>query len=290
MNYAKRKIEYILDYKRKKRQDLYLVKWCGIPELGSTWVRPIDISTHRYEFGRQINQFWEAAKKIIPHKKMPIVRRSNYEIPPEYSNMILVDYVKEKREKMKEILAENPLGENLIIENELDISKSPFSFDFIKQNTFIGDKSQLTEYAKELEEQLEIAEAMGHFCKEECGECTVKFYQQNDLGIHKASWKKYKHYRHVTAEEGGGHEYWKVVHPESYLIFECTDNCVCRKNGTCKMDQLSKLRANVNTTKFSIFKTDNDRGWGLKAMQRFKQGEAVIEVTVVFFQQCLINF
>ena len=274
-NCAKRRVEYIIDFKRKNQHDLYKVKWCGIPELGATWVRPIDITSHRYNFSQKIDEFWKTAKKVMPHKKMPVVRRSNYSIPAEYSTKIITDYAKEKHEQMKEILKQNPLGENLMIENEFDLYKTPFSFEFITDIKFIGNETQRKEFKRELENQEEVAQAMGHLCVEECGECTTELYNQCDLAAHTSTWKKHRHYKHVQTEEGD--DYWKVVHPPNFLIFECTDDCICRKNGTCQNDQLSKLRANYKNTKFSVFRTGDDRGWGLKTMQRFKEGEAVIE-------------
>jgi len=272
-NTCARKAEYILDFKRKSRNDLYKVKWCGLPEYAATWVRPVDIIAFRYEFARRVTEFWEAVVKLVPHKEMPIVRRSNCSIPAEYISKICSNYQKIKRESMIEICAENPLKSALLIENEYDVCASPFNFEFISENAFCGAKEQLKAYEDEKATQKQVAEALGFCCKQECGECSANFYKEYALASHKATYSKHKHYKYDEERD-----YWKVCHPAHFLIFECTDDCICKKEGRCKLDMLTKLRDNHSSNKFLVSRTGDDRGWGLTAMQAFKQGEPVIEV------------
>jgi hypothetical protein len=272
-NTSARKAEYILDFKRKSKTDLYKVKWCGLPEYAATWVRPVDVLAFRHEFARKVTEFWEAAAKTVPHKEMPIVRRSNCAIPDEYVAKIVSKYQKEKRESMKIICKENPLKSALLIENEYDVCDSPFNFEFIAENQFVGTPEQLAAYEEEKATQRQIAKAMGYFCKEECGECSANLYKEYALASHKATYSKYKHYKYDEERN-----YWKVCHPAHFLIFECTDDCKCKREGKCKLDMLAKLRASHSSNKFLVSRTGDDRGWGLTAMQAFKQGEPVIEV------------
>jgi hypothetical protein len=261
-----------LDFKRTNRNDLYKVKWCGLPKFAATWVRPVDVSSFRYEFARKVFEFWQAVRKIVPHKKMPVVRRSNSSIPDEYVPQLCSEYQNEKRESMVEICAENPLKDALLIENEYDISSSPFNFEFISANKFSGSEEQLKKYEEEKSSQKDIASAMGHFCKEECGECSWNLYKEYALAVHR-SYKTSKHYKYIEERD-----YWKVSHPPDFLIFECISSCKCKQEGKCKLDMLAKLRDNHSKTRFLVSRTGDDRGWGLTAMQPFKQGEPVIEV------------
>lgn len=249
------------------------MKWCGLPKYAATWVRPIDISSFRYEFARKVFEFWEALKKVVPHKKMPIVRRSNYSISSEYVSQLCSEYQKLKRESMIKICAENPLCDALLIENEYDVSGSPFNFEFISKNKFSGTQDQLESYEDEKKTQKDVADAMGYYCKETCGECSWNLYKEYALAVHKSTYTKHKHYKYIEERD-----YWKVCHPPDFLIFECIETCVCKKEGNCKLDMLKKLRDNHTKNRFLVSRTGDDRGWGLTAMQPFKQGEPVIEV------------
>lgn len=59
----------------------------------------------------------------------------------------------------------------------------------------------------------------------------------------------------------------------SQMIFECNDNC------ECNMNCLNRLTQQPRKYPLTIFKTNNGRGWGLKAVNAIPRGTYIIEYT-----------
>lgn len=60
---------------------------------------------------------------------------------------------------------------------------------------------------------------------------------------------------------------------KSQMIYECNDYCSCDKN--C----LNRLTQQPRKIPFTIFKTNNGRGWGLKAAKPIPRGSYIVEYT-----------
>ena len=63
-----------------------------------------------------------------------------------------------------------------------------------------------------------------------------------------------------------------VNRPQNYPIFECSDSCSCNPE-TCPFRVVQRGRK----VRLQIFKTDNGRGWGVKALENIKKNQFVVE-------------
>lgn len=264
-------VEYILNFMRYLRQDYYLIKWGGWPEQSATWVKLSDL-----EFTEKIGEFFEAMVEVLPKNKLPKCRDYRYKIQEEYLPLIKTQYQKDKSENFERIKSVQSFLQqwdpNVLLENEYDLAKFPSAeeFEFIKESVFTGDADQRANYEEQLIAQKAVVDVLGEVCREECGECTKKFHLTNEFAWYKPTFKSFRHYKEDEKDK-----IWKVAHPPEFMIIECSDQCICMQNGTCKLNQTSKLKNNPR--KFMISRTGDERGWGLKCMEPLKKGEAVIE-------------
>jgi len=110
-----------------------------------------------------------------------------------------------------------------------------------------------------------------------CGDCSTSFHYAWELQWSRA--KKVDHDRamhyHQTEASKKSEPYWKVAHTKTHIIIECTSSCACVKNGTCTNNLVQKRRE--NPLPFVIFKSADERGWGLKCLQAIKYGTPVLE-------------
>lgn len=60
---------------------------------------------------------------------------------------------------------------------------------------------------------------------------------------------------------------------QTTMIYECDESCACKE------DCLNRVTQQPRHIPFSVFKTDNGRGWGLKAMAPIPQGTFIMEYT-----------
>ncbi|CAK9295516.1 unnamed protein product [Gordionus sp. m RMFG-2023] len=285
-------VEGILDYVSVKNVQFYYIKWKNWDDTYNTWEPAKNLLKckhliNKFNYTRTHNSsspyekilFFFNKNKIDRFKNIMINPRTHQiysyndvkillNLPSNYPTQLdkLHKFVKfQNALKEWEIYINNIIGYNqIIVENNIDNSYPPKNFTFINdyipgENVFISDDPPI-----------------GCTCQNNCqpileidNKPCVRSFPQKLSG-----WKRNK----VCCSSMSGYNFpynkhGRIILKAGIPIYECNKLCKCDPH-LCRFRVVQKGNSKF---KFSIFKTDDNRGWGVKTLQRIYKNTFVME-------------